>query len=56
MSDELKPCPFCKSGAHTFHGWLWHVACDEADGKEYTRCPFIGCDGWEKLVELRGDA
>ena len=32
MSD-LKPCPFCKSGAHTFHGWLWHVACDDCGCK-----------------------
>ena len=32
MSD-LKPCPFCKSGAHTFHGWLWHVVCDDCGCK-----------------------
>ena len=31
--SNLKPCPFCKSGAHTFHGWLWHVACDDCGCK-----------------------
>lgn len=41
-------CPICGDDCAE----VWR---DVTDGKEYTRCPFIGCDGWEKLVELRGE-
>ena len=41
-------CPKCGDDSAEF----WR---DETDDKEYTRCPFIGCDGWGKLVELRGE-
>lgn len=42
-------CPICSDDCAE----VWR---DVTDGKEYTRCPFIGCEGWGKLVELRGDA
>lgn len=42
-------CPICGDDCAE----VWR---DEVSGKEYARCPFIGCDGWGKLVELRGDA
>jgi len=39
-------CPICGDDCAE----VWR---DVTDCKEYTRCPFIGCDGWGKLVALR---
>ena len=41
-------CPICGDDCAE----VWR---DVTDGKEYTRCPFVGCDGWGKLIELRGE-
>lgn len=34
-------CPLCGDDCAE----VWR---DVTDGKEYTRCPFIGCEGWDK--------
>lgn len=39
-------CPICGDDCAE----VWR---DVKDGNEYMRCPFIGCEGWGKLVELR---